>query len=197
MDLLPQGSGPSDTSTNNTPTMLTPATTRRSLSPIVPPEKQWGNGIDLETSSSDDLNDYIRWRIDTYEGRKWRNDTLSEIFALDFEHLEQETFDACRRDLIQDLREILRQRGVYVRKGRGVKVAKELAAVVQAEIPWPEDDPERPGVITKPGPTAVPLQSLPTDPSGPSQSCSRGHSRLESKRFLWSCGLARAWDIRP
>jgi len=86
MDLLLKGSGPSNTSTNNTPTMLTPATTRRSLSPVVPPEKKWGNGIDLETSSSDYLNDYIRWRIDTYEGRKWRNDTLSEIFALDFEH---------------------------------------------------------------------------------------------------------------
>ena len=47
------------------------------------------------------------------------------------------------------IRDFLCSRGVYVKKGHGTKIAKELIVVIKEDILWPEDDPNRP-IAAKP-----------------------------------------------
>lgn len=51
---------------------------------------------------------------------------------------------ALDKDLRKNMRDLLRKRGVYVRKDRNVVIAKALYHVIQEELSWRNDDPERP-----------------------------------------------------
>ena len=150
--------------------------------PSPSPEDRWREGIDPAKSSVADIITYTKRRMRVYEEEDLRGESLSEAFFVDFEHFEQETFKACGTDTTRHLRDLLRERGVYARKGRGARYDMALAEAVREEIPWPEDDPERPKQTSRPTPKTE-RPSSPTYSPGPSQSCSRGHSRQESKRF--------------
>jgi len=52
---------------------------------------------------------------------------------------------------------------MYIKKGHRINIARELTAVIQDDIPWPEDDPERPT------PTRTPFSHTvaPTTPTAP------------------------------
>jgi hypothetical protein len=153
MDNPSKGLGPSDTSTTNTPTILTPtypASSRASwmtrnpslTDPSQSPEDRWREGVDPAKSSVADIITYTKWRMRVYE-EDWRDESLSESFALDFVSFDQAAFLACGHDVAKRSRDFLR-RGLYVRKARGLKYEVALAEAVREEIPWPEDDPERP-----------------------------------------------------
>ena len=102
------------------------------------------------------LTQFVRWRIQTYEQHKWRN--LSDIFAEDFQQFVKEDFETLDKDTLYSLRDCLRANGVYIRRGRGVTASQALTNVVQQDIPWPEDDEERPP--SKPQVQTYPQQQL-------------------------------------
>jgi hypothetical protein len=127
MDNPPKGIGPSDTSTNNTPTILTPtypASSRASwmtqnpslTDPSPSPEDRWREGIDPSKSSAADIITYTKWRMRGYEEEDLRGESLSEAFFVDFEHFDQETFKVCGTNTTRHLRDLLRERGIYARK---------------------------------------------------------------------------------
>ncbi|POS82128.1 hypothetical protein EPUL_006743, partial [Erysiphe pulchra] len=109
--------------------------------------EKWKYGIDLTTASSNDLTSFVEYRTQVYECKGWTDMSLSTIFAEDFEKFKRKDFDLCTSDARAELRERLRKQGVYVPIGRGYPVSKELADLVLAEKPWPEDDPQRPSRV--------------------------------------------------
>ena len=88
------------------------------------------------------LEQFVLWRIQQYTTHKFT--TLSDVFADDFAQYVREDFEALDKDVITSLRDCLRANGAYVKKGRGLSMAKELAYVIQEEVPWPPDDEDRP-----------------------------------------------------
>jgi hypothetical protein len=118
------------------------------LAPVEPPVKlayKWKQGTSKPSEASiEEIEQFIYWRIDKYKEFGWKNEDLSEAYASDFQHFTKDEFDKCSDDPIRKLRDVLRAQGVYIRKGRGINIARELTAVIQDDIPWPEDDPERP-----------------------------------------------------
>src|SRR5882762_10475921 len=59
----------------------------------------------------------------------------------------------------------MRERGVYVRKGRGIQVANELHKAVHEDSPWPDDDPDKPELVlraTIPAPPTAVTTTIPT-----------------------------------
>jgi hypothetical protein len=105
---------------------------------------RWNNGIDTNNATATDLNSFTLWRIDVYKQKKWRDADLSEYYAEDFHNFTREHFEQCNKDTVRDLRDHLRQYGVYVRKGRGCPIAKELHTAMETELEWPKDDPDPP-----------------------------------------------------
>lgn len=79
-----------------------------------------------------------------YKDQNWHGGSLSEYFADDFRDYSVDDLSALDTDLRRNLRDPLRQRGVYVPKGRNVVIAKALHQVIQEELPWPDEDPETP-----------------------------------------------------
>jgi hypothetical protein len=133
--------------------MATPGGSRSSSSnpeqPQQRPEQRWRTGVNTENADNAELSEYVEWRIQVYTRERWRNEDLSEYYAEDFKGFTRETFDNCPADLTRRLRDCLRDKGVFVRKGRGVQVAAELAKVVQDDIPWPVNDPDRPEPVLR------------------------------------------------
>ena len=109
-------------------------------------ERELKNMLEKEVKPMDNtakrLEQFVHWRIRKYTLHKWK--TLSDVFADDFQHFDKESFEALDKDNITELRDCLRTNKVYVKKGRGVPIAQALANVIQDEIPWPQDDEDRP-----------------------------------------------------
>ena len=67
-----------------------------------------------------------------------------------FEPFNQEDFLALPQQQRIELRDYLRNNGVYVSHGRGIQIGKALyQAVQEGPLPWPEDDPLRPDIPRK------------------------------------------------
>jgi hypothetical protein len=104
------------------------------------PSEQWGHGIDTATATGAEMTSFIQWRIDVYRQKGWTNSDLSEYYAADFHNFTREHFESCSSDTVRDLRDHLRHYGVYVRKGRGFPIARELHTAIETELDWPDDD---------------------------------------------------------
>ena len=104
---------------------------------------KWKQGTSKPSEASkEEIEQFIYWRIDRYKEFGWKNEDLSEAYASDFQCFTKDEFDKCNEDPIRKLRDILWAQGIYIKKGRGINIARELVAVIQNDIPWPEDDPE-------------------------------------------------------
>lgn len=79
----------------------------------------------------------------------WTSDTLSEYFADDFRQFTAEDFKIVDPDDRRKLRELLRDRRVYVPNGRSILVPDELNAAVKDSLPWPVDKLKRVTVTDK------------------------------------------------
>jgi hypothetical protein len=80
--------------------------------PSLPPERKWRKGIDIYKSTEKELVEYTKWRMRVYEEEDWRDESLSESFALDLENFDQEEFKACGLHTTRHLRDLLRLRRV-------------------------------------------------------------------------------------
>ncbi|KAA6416336.1 MAG: glycosyl transferase [Lasallia pustulata] len=81
--------------------------------------------------------------IRTYKEFGWKGDELGELYEMDFDQFRAEDFERCEHNTQVLLRNVLRSQGLYIKKGRGIKIARELAHAIHTETKWP-DDPEKP-----------------------------------------------------
>lgn len=93
-----------------------------------------------ENASAEDKNLFAIYCLENYERKTWKNDTLSEYFAEDFEKYSVEDFRNLDTDIRRRLRDHLRDKGVYVRKGRNVQMSIALFEAVHEDLAWPEDE---------------------------------------------------------
>lgn len=109
--------------------------------------------VDLSDTFSQGLPDqadidtkrkFAKFCYENYVSQQWKGSSLSEFFADDFIQFSIEDFRSLDANIRRNLRDHLRRSGVYVPKGRNVQIANALHAVVENELSWPIDDPERP-----------------------------------------------------
>ena len=87
---------------------------------------------------------FTQYSMDLYNKMGWKNNDLSEYYAEDFKDLTLNDFEGLPATLRRNLRNTLRENGVYIPKGRSTKIAQALYQVVQEDLAWPADDPDRP-----------------------------------------------------
>lgn len=109
------------------------------------------NGLPAEAMIEDKVN-FADHCVRNYRNQYWHKESLSEFFADDFRSLTIDEFEVIESDTRRNLRNVLPQRGFYVRKGRNLSIASSLH---QEDIPWPLDDPDKP--------TNLPHQSASND----------------------------------
>lgn len=99
-------------------------------------------GLGLPTSYADeDVSEYAEFRTKVYEETpKWKESELSAYFHEDFGTFSEEMFGLMSHDIKRKLRNILRERGVYVNTDRNVGTHVHLWNTAQKELEWPEHD---------------------------------------------------------
>ncbi|SLM41421.1 hypothetical protein LPUS_12414 [Lasallia pustulata] len=120
-----------------------PITTPLSNQPINPEDKRI-LGINLSISTPAEITQFVRWKIRTYKEFGWKGDELGELYEMDFDQFRAEDFERCEHNTQVLLCNVLQSQGLYIKKGRGIKIARELAHAIHTETKWPDDDPEKP-----------------------------------------------------
>ena len=103
---------------------------------------------------------FIKWTITYYKEKEWKDYDLWEGFFDDYCSFTLETFRNCDINTIKDIREHLRQNGVYVRKSRSIEVVKILFELLQ------ENEPAKQPANDLPTATAIKISA--TQPTGTS-----------------------------
>lgn len=75
---------------------------------------------------------------------------MSLYFGEDFGSVTIDLFGALRQDTRRRLRDLLRDKGVYVERRGEVLTRDALYAAAQEELQWPVDDTDRGGNIATP-----------------------------------------------
>ena len=96
----------------------------------------WAHGIDL-ASPDNHLKTYASWKRYYYERNTQSHE---EYFLQDFQGWNEAAFNRLSPTLLTELREILREKGVYIPKRRGLPIAKALVQALTEELEWPEDE---------------------------------------------------------
>lgn len=101
-----------------------------------------------ENPEDSDYTDYCLYRLSVYKQNEWYGEELANIFADDFERFDNNAFLHAHRDARQNLRSILRQRGIFVRTARSVRIADALVELISNGFStWPTTEPpERPAI---------------------------------------------------
>ena len=87
----------------------------------------------------EDKEDFAQYCMKVYQEEGYDSDSLSEYYAEDFESFSVDDFSKLTQMTRRNLRDYLRSHGVFVPKGRGVKIAEALHTVVHTELEWPEN----------------------------------------------------------
>ena len=110
--------------------------------PPTPPstdDARFANGLPDNADAEARLA-FFKYCLSTYRRMDWTDKTLSEYFADDFKPFTLEHMNAIPNNDRRVMRDLLRKRGVFVRKGRGVLIADALYEVVQTDVPWPDGE---------------------------------------------------------
>lgn len=94
------------------------------------------------------ISEFFKYCYANYRRFDWEGATLSEYFATDFEGFTVNDFNGISNNDRRHMRNFLRKRGVYVKKGRGIPISEALAELVQGELDWPNDDSENPALLS-------------------------------------------------
>lgn len=112
-----------------------------------PPRTHFSQGIP-PSPTDEEINLFRQFALSTYKMRGWKTDDLAEFYHEDFESFTAIDFDRIPRQLRRDLREHLRDNGVYAPKGHGVNIAKALHLALLYP-PWPKSErPNQPRDIS-------------------------------------------------
>ena len=115
--------------------------------------------------------DFVKYHVEKVFAKPRRPFTVWEIYSEKFEHFDKDAFNALSSELKIDLRDCLRDQGVNIRVGSGIRITDELMKAKEYGNTWPRGDheeqnypkiePMRPGVMWA---TATP--SPPPPPTG-------------------------------
>lgn len=96
---------------------------------------QWFDVTDESKTTREAVNTYIGFRLKQYKTTTLRDDSLWEVFHDDFKKWTDKAFGLADSCIIHDLRDYLRQNGVFVEAGRGKRLSVALIKVLQEEDP--------------------------------------------------------------
>ncbi|RKF58787.1 hypothetical protein OnM2_065008 [Erysiphe neolycopersici] len=96
---------------------------------------QWFDAKDEKKVTREFVNTYVEFRLKQYKSTTLRDDRLWEVFHEDFENWIDSTFSKADSYILYDLRDYLRQNGVFVETGKGKRLSVGLAKVLQEEDP--------------------------------------------------------------
>ncbi|RKF77470.1 hypothetical protein GcC1_063018, partial [Golovinomyces cichoracearum] len=96
------------------------------------------------------INGYIIWVMKIWQNSEYRDEALIEAFQENFAEWTTQIFDIADRLLLRDLRDYLRNNGVFIDSKAGVRYAKQLENVLtqETEHNWTEQEIE---YVTKRG----------------------------------------------
>ena len=99
--------------------------------------EKWGEEINVEDPNFPNtdvkiLNGYILYRLEVYEEEQWEDSRLWRNYQDDFEGWTKETFLLTKVEWVKNLRDFLRDHGVYIPMERK-RIAEELANLVHEE----------------------------------------------------------------
>ncbi|SLM35276.1 hypothetical protein LPUS_04445 [Lasallia pustulata] len=132
---------------------------KQPLNKPINPEDVWIQGINLLTSTPAEITQFVQWKIGIYKEFRWKGDDLGELYEMDFDQFRAEDFEQCEHNTQVLLRNVLQSQGLYVKKGHGIKIARELAYAIHNKMKWPDDDPKKP--ISSPSRTKTPIHQDP------------------------------------
>ncbi|KAI6250803.1 hypothetical protein HI914_00479 [Erysiphe necator] len=105
---------------------------------------QYNNEFNPTLHSKSKISQYITYVLDIYKRQAWSGSTFANQFAEYFQHFSQEHFSNSDKETLINFRKHLCHNGVYIRMKRFEPVAKALADAIENELPWPDDDKDRP-----------------------------------------------------
>ena len=105
-------------------------------------QPEWRDRLIIAGKPMEEIAAFIKWTITYYKEKEWKDYNLQEGFLDDYCSFTLKTFWNCDINTIKDIREHLRQNGVYVRKSCGMEVAKILFKLLQENEPakWPANN---------------------------------------------------------
>ena len=93
--------------------------------PPHPDDSRFANGL-ADDADDETRNAFVKYCIANYRRMEWEGSTLSEYFADDFSTFTAAHFASIPNNDRRILRDFLRKRKVYVKKGRGSLIADAL-----------------------------------------------------------------------
>lgn len=87
---------------------------------------------------------FVRYCVRLYNKMNWKGSTSSDYFAEGFLLFDTLMFARVSSASRYDLRDTLREQGVYVKKGHQIFIPDALVKVVQNDLPWPDDYDQAP-----------------------------------------------------
>jgi hypothetical protein len=102
----------------------------------------WENPtIDLENCTDKDITGYILHRKECYKESGYKDTVLWEYFKDDFEGWQKKTWERGHKDAVRDMRDFLREYGVFAARHRG-SIAANLQQVLDEdnELNWTEEE---------------------------------------------------------
>ena len=100
--------------------------------------------VNTDTLDHDKLNSWISFCMKQWEIRGYQDEELLDVYQEDFEGWSKDIFGMAHAVLTRDLRNFLRDWGVYIpkTKGAGGEINKNLEKLLQLEKPgeWPREE---------------------------------------------------------
>ena len=85
---------------------------------------------------------FVKYYIEKVFAKPKRAFTTWAIFAEKFEHFDKNAFIGLSSELKNDLRDCLRDQGVNIRVGLGIRITDELIKAKEYSNTWPKGDYE-------------------------------------------------------
>ena len=104
--------------------------------------EKWRTGIDATVTDIMEVKAFVDWRLSIYEKKGWKRFDLWESFVDDFESFTKEILNDLGKDQLKEIRDYLRENGVYVRKEARKSIADGLLGTIHEPTPskWPTND---------------------------------------------------------
>jgi hypothetical protein len=107
-------------------------------------QKRWSEGINTQSEGvgKEEINEFVKFKLLEYGDCRLVDDDLWEVYQDDFKTFTTQTFKECNQISIRNLRQLLRVRGVWVRKHRNATVPESLFQTLQEDDPteWTETE---------------------------------------------------------
>jgi hypothetical protein len=126
--------------------------------------EKWETGINATVTDIKEIKAFVDWRLSIYKEKGWKGFDLWESFVDDFESFTKDILSDLGKDRLKEIRDYLRENGVYIRKEARKSIADGLLGAIHEPTPskWPTDDPDDDPTD---GPTDGPTDDSTDDPT--------------------------------